>query len=98
MAMAHMVRAVLQPHRPELRNLGVVQLRIFGSAARGDVTAASDVDILAVFDRDARPGLKMARLHRRLEEILGREVDLLRAPVEQPSLAARIEREGVDAF
>lgn len=88
----------LRSHRPEFEALGVAHLRLFGSVARGTADEQSDVDILAVFRPGARPGLKVVRLRRRLEDILGRDVDLLRAPISQPALRAAIDREGVDAF
>lgn len=88
----------LRQHRPEFEELGVEHLRLFGSVARGKARPDSDVDVLATFKPSARPGLKVVRLHRRLEEILGRPVDLLRAPVTRPDLKKTIEEEGVNAF
>lgn len=52
---------------------------LFGSFARGEETADSDVDILVEFDRDGKPItlLTYARMWRELEERLGRDVDLV---------------------
>ena len=88
----------LKAHKSEFETLGVDHLRLFGSHARGDASANSDVDILAEFNPEARPGLKVVRLKRRLEEILGRRVDLLRAPVNRPELQQTIDKEGINAF
>ena len=96
--MAEDVIETLRRHRPEFEALGVEHLRLFGSTARGTADADSDVDVLAIFSKTARPGLKVVRLHRRLEEILGKPVDLLRAPVSRPDLRRTIEEEGVNAF
>ena len=41
----------LAAHRRELKAMGVVSLSLFGSAARGEATGASDVDMLVEFDR-----------------------------------------------
>jgi len=56
--------------------VGVKRVALFGSVARGEDTARSDVDILVAFK--APVGLfRLARLRRELEERLGRPVDLL---------------------
>lgn len=55
---------------------GVSNLRVFGSVARGDDDAASDVDLLV--DLPAGMGLLgLARLQRDLEEILQSRVDIV---------------------
>ena len=92
------VIARLQEHRPEFEALGVDHLCLFGSFARDDTGPESDVDLVVTFNPTARPGLKVVRVHRRLEEILDRRVDLLRAPVRRPALQQTIEREGIHAF
>lgn len=42
---------ILEAHRDDLRNHGVATLDLFGSVAREEATDASDVDLLASFDR-----------------------------------------------
>ncbi len=44
------VIAKLNEHRAELQQLGVVSASLFGSVARGDETAASDIDIAVKLD------------------------------------------------
>ncbi len=68
----------LSERRSELENFGVQSLYLFGSAARGEETAASDIDILVEFDPDNKKigMLAFSRLRYYLEEILGRPVDL----------------------
>lgn len=62
----------------------VTRLEVFGSFVRGDAEPESDLDILVTFDPDARVGLGFVALHRDLELLLGRSVDLLtRRGVEQ---------------
>ena len=41
----------LRRHEPELRAAGIVHLRLFGSVARGEESAQSDVDLMAELDR-----------------------------------------------
>ena len=67
---------VLRAHWTQLRDdFGVRSLSIFGSVARNEATAASDVDLLAEFDRSA--GLfDLERLQLYLQELLGCKVDV----------------------
>lgn len=56
----------------------VVRLEVFGSALREDFRPDSDVDLLVEFAAGAGWSLfDHARMERELEEILGREVDLV---------------------
>ena len=84
----------LRAHEAGLRAAGVSRLSLFGSVARGDAGAGSDVDLVAELDPEARIGLfRLVALERRLSELLGRSVDLLLEPVGAPRLRANIERE-----
>lgn len=73
---------------------GVESLSIFGSAARGDLGPASDVDILVTFQGPATfdrfMGLKF-----HLEDLLGRRVDLVTRKALRPEILGTVEREGV---
>jgi predicted nucleotidyltransferase len=42
----------LREHEVELKAAGIVVLSVFGSVARGDATAQSDVDLMGDFDQD----------------------------------------------
>ena len=42
--------ATLRRHRLDLQGLGVESLALFGSMARGDGDAASDIDLAATYD------------------------------------------------
>lgn len=54
------------------------RLDVFGSTVRGTATASSDVDLLVEFrDPESRPAKRFFGLLHRLEDGLGREVDLL---------------------
>ncbi len=56
----------------------IVRAWLFGSFARGEERADSDVDILVQFDRDAKVGLlRHADILLRLEQLLHRKVDLV---------------------
>jgi predicted nucleotidyltransferase len=93
------VIAALRAHEAELRAAGIRHLSLFGSVARGDDRAGSDIDLAAEFDPAARMDLfRLAAVERRIAEILGRRVDLLPEPVEKPRLRASIERDRRLAF
>lgn len=56
----------------------VLKAWLFGSFARGEETADSDVDILVVYDDSKPVGLmKIANMYVNLKKLLQREVDLV---------------------
>ncbi|MEI8130054.1 MAG: nucleotidyltransferase family protein [bacterium] len=54
---------------------GVKEIGIFGSVARGEATATSDIDMIVGFSKPI--GLEFMSLAVYLEKILGRKVDLM---------------------
>jgi predicted nucleotidyltransferase len=66
--------------RPKLVQLckanGISRLVLFGSAARGEATSTSDIDLIADLPDNATL-LDMIRLEREVANALGRDVDLL---------------------
>ena len=56
----------------------VLKAWLFGSYARGEQRPDSDVDILVQYDRNQPIGLfKISKIHLTLEDLLGKEVDLV---------------------
>jgi predicted nucleotidyltransferase len=55
----------------------IVRLELFGSAARGGLTANSDLDFLYTLADDARWGWNFVDACDELEAIVGRPVDLI---------------------
>jgi predicted nucleotidyltransferase len=97
--LAEHVIATLRAHEAELRKTGIRHLSLFGSVARGDAAADSDLDLAAEFDPAAEMDLiRLIALERRLGETLGRPVEILPEPVENPRLRANVERDRVIAF
>lgn len=91
--------ATLRAHESELRLAGIHRLSLFGSVARGDAEADSDVDLAAELEPDARIGLfALWTLEQRLAEMVGRRVDLVPEPVEKARLKANIDRDRRIAF
>ena len=97
--LAEHVIATLRANEAELRQAGIRRLSLFGSVARGDAQADSDIDLAAELDPQARIGLfGLAALERRLGEMMGRKVDLLPEPTEKQRLRANIDRDRRRAF
>jgi predicted nucleotidyltransferase len=97
--LADHVIATLRAHEAELRQAGIRRLSLFGSVARGDAEADSDVDLAAEFDPAARMDLiRLVGLERQIGETLGRPVEILAEPIENPRLQANVERDRIIAF
>jgi predicted nucleotidyltransferase len=89
----------LRQHERELRAAGIVHLRLFGSVARGDASAQSDVDLMADLDRSKRLSLiGMVGLENQLTDLLGARVDLSPADSMKDAVRARAIREAILAF
>ncbi|HTG37112.1 MAG TPA: nucleotidyltransferase family protein [Thermoanaerobaculia bacterium] len=70
------VLALLAAHRGEIKRFGVESLRLFGSVARGEAAADSDVDLLVSFRASPTFSTYM-KLRIFLEDLLGVQVDLI---------------------
>ncbi len=93
------VFATLRAHEGDLRTSGINHLSLFGSVARGEEAAGSDVDLAAELDPDAGIDLfRLTALERHLSELLGRRVDLIPEPVEKQRLQATIDRDRQRVF
>jgi uncharacterized protein len=82
----------LAKHREEFVEFRVAPLALFGSAARGDLDAKSDVDMLVTFAGPATFDGYMD-LKAFLENLLGRRVDLVTSGARKPALRSRIAHE-----
>jgi len=92
---SQVVSRLLRENRMALDELGVKSLALFGSAARGESGPESDIDLLVEFSVPV--GLfEFARLKLRLEQILGREVDLVTPDALRPTMKDDILQEAVD--
>ncbi len=91
--------ATLWAHEAELRQAGIHHLALFGSIACGDAKDDSDVDLVAEFDpASAMDLIQLVAIERRIAGTLGRTVEILSEPVENPRLRANIERDRLSAF
>lgn len=90
-------KKILKEHQKELVKQGVRTLAIFGSVARNESAAKSDVDIL--IDFDSKKGLfAFAGLKIYLENILDCEVDLVTKNALHPALKPQILQEAKHVF
>jgi predicted nucleotidyltransferase len=69
--------AAIEQHLAELRALGARRIGVFGSFARGQERADSDVDVYVEFEEAQRTYDNFFALHERLEQLCGRRVDLV---------------------
>ena len=84
---------------PELRARDVERLWVFGSVARGEARAGSDVDLCAEFRPRARISLvKLGALQQRLEAALGAKVDFGDRRDLTPAVEQEAARDGVAVF
>ena len=69
--------AVIQGSVDEFRKLGARRVGLFGSFARGEARADSDVNVYVEFEDDKRTYDNFFALHELLEDLFGRRVDLV---------------------
>lgn len=63
--------------RDACRRYGIAELLVFGSVARGEATAASDLDLLYVLAPGVHLGWEIEQLTDELAELFRRPVDLV---------------------
>jgi predicted nucleotidyltransferase len=75
-----MVKELLREHRTEIEKIaakhGAFDIRVFGSAARGEERGDSDIDLLVKTEAKTSPWFP-GGLVADLEEILGRNVEIV---------------------
>ena len=74
---------------PLLKPYNISRVGLFGSAARGEMSVDSDIDILVEIGSDVSL-LTFVEIKQRLEEELGRKVDLVEYETIKPSLKVNI--------
>jgi predicted nucleotidyltransferase len=83
-------------HADEIRQLarkhGVVRLRVFGSSATGAANKSSDLDLLIRFE-PGRDLLDLVGLKQDLEELLGRQVDVVEEEALSPYIRDKVLQE-----
>lgn len=92
------MNAAIRTHRDEILRLarehGAYNLRLFGSAARGDERLGSDLDVLV----EMEPGRSLVdhvALKQDLEDLLGRDVDVVTETSLHPRIREKVLREAI---
>ncbi len=89
---------LLKQHEKVIRGrFGVKRIGLFGSFARGEALDKSDVDVLVEFAEDKKTFDNFMELKFYLEELFGRDVDLVIETAIKPRLKNYIMREAVYA-
>jgi uncharacterized protein len=73
---------------------GIESVRVFGSMARGDANAESDIDLLVTLP-PGRSGLALGGLLMDVQELTGRKVDVVTEASLHPQLRQRILSEAI---
>ena len=95
------VFSLLRQHQLDLARLGAVRCGLFGSFVREtNIREESDVDILVTFDPERKTFRNFMKLAFRLEELFGRDVDLVTveslSPYIGPHILAEVEYASTD--
>lgn len=88
----------LRQHEAELKELGVQRLYLFGSTARGDAGAESDVDLFFDYEKGKLGLFRLMDVKERASDILGRKADIMTRDSLHKVLRARIEASAVRVF
>ncbi len=88
----------LRDAEAEIRALGVRRLALFGSFARGEAGADSDVDFLVEFEPGQKSFDRFLDLAELLARAVGRRVDLLTTESLSPYIGPHILAEAADVL
>lgn len=91
--------AELQRHAEAIKALGATSLFLFGSVARNEPEATSDLDLFIDYDRDSRfNAFDLVGIKQYLEHELGIDVDVTTRDGLHPMLRADIEKSAIRVF
>lgn len=92
------VIARLREHEAELKALGVQHLYLFGSTARSEAGAESDVDLFFDHERGKLSLFALMDVKERAVQILGRKTDIMTRESLHKTLRPRIEAGALQVF
>jgi uncharacterized protein len=88
----------LRSHQADLHRIGVAQLYLFGSVARQQANADSDVDLFFDTDNPRFSLIELVDVQDQVTAILGVETDIMTRASLHPRLRQRIEAEALRVF
>jgi predicted nucleotidyltransferase len=88
----------LRTHTEAIRAFGVTELYLYGSAARNEAGAESDIDLFVDVDYDRFGFVAFMDLREFMRNVFGRKVDLTTRNALHPDLKADIVRSAVKVF
>lgn len=94
MNMTELLRLKKEEVRRIARQHGAVNLRVFGSVARGEAKEGSDLDLLVEME-PGRSLLDLVAIKQDLEDLLGCKVDVVTEAAVSPYLRERVLNEAV---
>lgn len=88
----------LRAHEAELRAEGISHVYLFGSVARGEADAHSDVDLFYDYDPHRFGFLQYMRIRDLAPQIFGRSVDIMPRDGIHPLIRADVEKTAVEVL
>ena len=89
----------LRQNQSRLEVLGLARVSLFGSTARGQAMAGSDVDLAVTLDEAAGIDLfRFAAISEQVRNLLGVAVDLVVEPARNARIQAQIDRDRLRVY
>lgn len=97
------ILATLRNSESQLKAAGVLSVSLFGSAARGDATDDSDIDIVVRLAENFSSGgfdyfSRLEELEQQLSRLLGCKVDVVEEPSNKQRFQMHVDRDRALAF
>lgn len=90
--------ALIRSVEPQIRELGVWRIALFGSVSRGEARPQSDVDLLVEFAPGQKSFDRFMALGELLEDTLNRRVELVTTEALSPYIGPHILAEATDVI
>lgn len=89
----------LKRNQPRLEAMGLARVSLFGSTARGQAKAGSDVDLAVTLDESAGIDLfRFAAISEQVRKLLGAPVDLVVEPARNARIQSEINRDRLRVY